>query len=522
MSLGWAVIKRELGVEARKASTYRVRLGLGLLAVSCVWLALFWYREEASGIKAFMFLHKTVLVVLAITAPALAADCLSKERREGTLGLLLMTGLRPGQLIMAKFWSLFCKLLPAWLLAIPLAVVPLQQGGVLGRDIALSLIFQFDIAIVALAAAIYTSTTAAHTWGSALLRGYLVGLGACWMYFTMVLAVWYLNFAVGRNGANIYWLVMAPLYAWFIPAGAERAWNELIGPVGLNLSTLLFWASPIWCAWAASAFLRRAAKRVASFQEKEIETKRQAWMREVFLTPRFWRERFRDSMRRKLRDNPFIWLEYRTTASRVLPWLILLVLILIESFSVAQAMHSFDYQMQQVTMLWIVVLILGFKAAGSFQKERECGAFELILVTPLRVEEILEGRVRAVWRYYRMLFVALVVFYLLPGFFPMAGYYYDPRERTFQQVLLLTALGAIYTLPYLGLYFALRFQNFLAVLAPTIILPLGVPIAFWKFTSGINVSDQMPWMILLMIYSVVLASEAKKRGKMLLDQRSVA
>src|SRR5882672_11466528 len=60
--------------------------------------------------------------------------------------------------------------------------------------------------------------------------------------------------------------------------------------------------------------------------------------------------------------------------------------------------NSSDLYSAQAGLGLVLLLGLTFSATGSFRKELESGAFELLLVTPLRERQIIAGRARGLWR----------------------------------------------------------------------------------------------------------------------------
>lgn len=131
------VIERELRVCARRAGTYWARFGAGLVIAGLITALLLlnqWWVTKGAGFITggilFDILKIIGLVAILVGGLFLATDAIAEERREGTLGLLLLTPLRGTHIVVGK---LLVALLRAgqWLLAaVPLAVVTLFFGGV--------------------------------------------------------------------------------------------------------------------------------------------------------------------------------------------------------------------------------------------------------------------------------------------------------------------------------------------------------------------------------------------------------
>jgi ABC-type transport system involved in cytochrome c biogenesis permease component len=127
------IVERELRVAARHPGTYRTRwfAGTGMMAL---WLLLFAVNHRVSAAE----LNKTLFVALGILALGccllagifLTADCLSEERREGTLGLLFLTDLRGYDVVLGKLVATSVHSVYGLLAMLPVLALPLLMGGV--------------------------------------------------------------------------------------------------------------------------------------------------------------------------------------------------------------------------------------------------------------------------------------------------------------------------------------------------------------------------------------------------------
>ncbi|MGH7968815.1 MAG: ABC transporter permease, partial [Limisphaerales bacterium] len=88
------VVHRELRSAARQDFTYYLRtLGVaGLLLGMTVFVSRHGDEPNFGG-RLFASLHSTLFFAIWLLVPFLTADCISQERREGTLGLLFLTRL---------------------------------------------------------------------------------------------------------------------------------------------------------------------------------------------------------------------------------------------------------------------------------------------------------------------------------------------------------------------------------------------------------------------------------------------
>ena len=98
-----AVIGRELRAESRRPGNYWLRvLAAGGLMLVFASLVITWQDDAAYlGRTLFRILYQTTLFACWILTPLMTADCISRERREGTLGLLFLTPLTPLEIVSA-------------------------------------------------------------------------------------------------------------------------------------------------------------------------------------------------------------------------------------------------------------------------------------------------------------------------------------------------------------------------------------------------------------------------------------
>jgi len=87
----------------------------------------------------------------------LSADSISRERREGTLGLLLLTDLNPRQIVYGKLVSCGLTSFLVLLGALPALMVPVLAGGVRGEEAAIIGLGLLNALFVSLAAGLWVS-----------------------------------------------------------------------------------------------------------------------------------------------------------------------------------------------------------------------------------------------------------------------------------------------------------------------------------------------------------------------------
>src|SRR5215831_2074206 len=127
------LIERELRVGARRPSSFRIRF-FGALGVLAVWVVLLLsdYRSSAGQRSFHLFMALSILALgfCLLAGIFLTADCLSEEKREGTLGLLFLTDLRSYDLVLGKLSATSLHSFYGLLAILPILGLPLMMGGV--------------------------------------------------------------------------------------------------------------------------------------------------------------------------------------------------------------------------------------------------------------------------------------------------------------------------------------------------------------------------------------------------------
>ena len=99
------IVARELRVASRRRATYWVRSGAALaLIVLGVWFFLMMRHEPAHEVAMVLFrlLAGASVLYCLLSGVRATADCLSEEKREGTLGLLFLTDLKGYDVVFGK------------------------------------------------------------------------------------------------------------------------------------------------------------------------------------------------------------------------------------------------------------------------------------------------------------------------------------------------------------------------------------------------------------------------------------
>lgn len=390
------IAARELRVAARKRSTFWVRIFAAIIAVvigaAFMVLAVFSFGVFGAGLGRGLFGTLTWLSLAAVLSAGLffTSDCLSEEKREGTIGFLFLTDLKGWDVVFGKLAATSIRGFYAFIAIFPILAVTLLMGGVTGG--------QFWKAVLALLNALFLSL-AAGLFVSAFSRDSQKALGATLVLMVLLSATGPLvdlGIADWRGNGSPFRPVVSlasPVYLFAI-AGS---WTPAPFWMGLAVNQILGWG----LLAATAAFLPRA------WQEKARSANAKGswsyWWR-------FGGAAHRIALRRKLLAiNPVLWLASRERWQTVLLWAVC-------GITVAGVCGTFvvDQRFQQGFFLWMVwsyvgglitlilYLVVASQACRFFVYAKRSGLLELLLATPLSAAQIVHGQWRALVRMFAL------------------------------------------------------------------------------------------------------------------------
>src|ERR1039458_3978049 len=129
----WPVVQRELREGARRPFNYWLRVAsgtAGLLAVVYITNQNQQADDKEMGLYLFAGLHLLLMGLICLVVPLMTADCIAREKREGTLGLLFLTPLTSGAIVVGKGLVQALRALILWVSVVPLLTIPFVMGGI--------------------------------------------------------------------------------------------------------------------------------------------------------------------------------------------------------------------------------------------------------------------------------------------------------------------------------------------------------------------------------------------------------
>ncbi len=173
--------------------------------------------------------------------------------------------------------------------------------------------------------------------------------------------------------------------------------------------------------------------------------------------------------------NPIGWLQGRTTTARLVKWGWCLALVLVEAVSMA-TLSDQEFARLQPILTFALAVGICLSSGSSFREERDSGALELILVSPLTEAQIIRGRLRGLYAQFLPAAAVLGVFLVFP--FILSSGIPLQTSRTEGQFLrgAFLILGAAWAcLPPIGLLHSVTHHNLGAACGRTVAVGLLFP-----------------------------------------------
>ena len=400
------VVERELRVAARKKFTFWLRSGTALLAVLIsgpVFLMATIAAMGASssaGLYMFKMLAHYTYILCLLGGLFLASDCLSEERREGTLGFLFLTDLRGYDVVLGKFAGISLNAFYALLALFPILALPLLTGGVTGGE--------FWRMILALVNALFFSI-AASVWISSRTESSFRAMSGTFA-FLLLMGVVVPIFEGVRAAAYI-----GPALAYFSKLGPYEA-MRFSSDAATVYGVKNYWRSLCLCHLAGWIFLGWASWTLPrSLESKSIGRRKGFWQK-------LWSGDLLAGTRKRkielMERNPILWLLADSARMRSLAWGISAVgcaaLVLLMVSGTANPMAAVFTTFSFFILLKILFAI---QACRFFSESRRTGSMELFCCTPLTADQIIRGQWLALRRIFFLpvviLFSVLIVWMLV-------------------------------------------------------------------------------------------------------------
>lgn len=381
------IATRELRVAARKRNTFWVRVvaaivGLVIGVAFMLIMALNNLPSASFGPALFGTLTWLSLAAALSAGIFFTSDCLSEEKREGTLGFLFLTDLRGHDVVFGKLLATSLRGLFALLAMFPILAITMTMGGVTGDHFWKATLALLNALLCSLAVGLFVSSIS-HDSQKAMGGTFL------WLFLITAAGPIADGIVAGVRHAGFapYFSITSPGFL-FVSAGA---WGR--SPYWL---TLLVTQGITWVLFAlASLLLPRTWQQKATKMTGATRGWVYAW--------KYGGRRRRERIRKKLLSrDPILWLACRERWQSLGIWL--LALIGVAAFvAVVLGLPAevwATWQFIRWLFLFAFYLWASSQACRFFVEARRSGLTELLLAAPLSEGQIVRGHWRALLRMY--------------------------------------------------------------------------------------------------------------------------
>jgi hypothetical protein len=383
------IVERELRVAARKRNTFWLRIVAALVAMVIGFAFLALALAVPLGMTQLGGVLFGILTWLSLAAALSAglfftSDCVSEEKREGTLGFLFLTDLRGYDVVLGKLLATSLRCFFALLSIFPILAITMLMGGVAAP--------QFWKSVLALVNALFFSL-AAGMFVSVISRDSQKALGAT---LVLLLGLIFAGPMIDGILAGIQGRAFRPLLSLgspsFVFVWADR-WGETFW-LGLLTNQALVWLLlGLACALVPRTWQQRRPRNTISHRNWSYSWRYGGWKR-------------RRSLRQKLLGrSPVLWLACRERWQSLVIWMVtLFVLVGFCGILLTDLPSEVWYAWTYVggALAWILYLGAASQAGRFFVDARRSGLIELLLAAPLNGREIVQGNWRALLRMFAL------------------------------------------------------------------------------------------------------------------------
>jgi ABC-type Na+ efflux pump permease subunit len=404
----WPLIERELRAALRKRQLHQMRLWgtLACVAVAMLFLLFGSGPGRADWGRNFNQLLFWGGLILILQVPAYTVGIFAEERRNQTLGLLFLCGIKPVELFVSKTLGSALVSFSRLLLLYPFLAISFLGGG-LSLDMFVATTCSLPVAMLFVFAVCVMASVLCREESTAMLVAVLLAFGLC-----LPVPLWQRLAVDPTNSLANQLLIFSPARGPFLAA------------THLSKGTMAeFWtATMISLGW--SALLLAAAAfvlgRVWQDQTDRLaaDNWRARWLRRV-RGDALWR---RQLARRWHESNPFVWLAQRDR------WPVTLTGVAVAGVFLlwlAASVVWWENWLRPAGLILVAVLVnlvlnwmVQFTAAKTIGDNRRSGALELLLTTPLSHLDLVRGQLvalRAQFRPVARVILAMNVVMLLVG-----------------------------------------------------------------------------------------------------------
>ena len=458
------IVERELGIASRKLGSWLSRWIIAIVAVCFggLWLGMAYsVGGMMKGDVFFAILAWACFVYCLLAGLWATSDTLTREKTDGTLGLLFLTDLRGYDVVLGKMITASLKSFYGVLAVLPVLALPLLMGGVTNDQFWRTAGALLNILVFSLSLGMFFS---ALSWSS--------GRAVFWTFFSL--------FSVTMMPLIYKWLGGTASALYFVSPGfaMDNASASVIRTPAAGFSGHWAW---LGSGLAVSGTLLALASWIIPHRWRETKLRPQ--------TPNLAERTDGDSLQPRaerqsamLDANPAGWLVWRVRSFRTSRWLLMALMITVGlallGFAALAGAGIDDVWIFMAPLVWVgsfwIRLEVARHAVTTIHEAKASGALEQILVTPVDERQFRRGHFAAMVRFWMWPVILLASLPIVAALFSMLmeGWIFDDALFGVSIMGLMSGLiavvffGDLFALYYSGCWFALRSSSYSA--------------AFWK------------------------------------------
>ena len=458
------IVERELGIASRKLGSWLSRWIIAIVAVCFggLWLGIAYLEGGMmKGDIFFAILAWACFAYCLLAGLWTTSDTLTREKSDGTLGLLFLTDLRGYDVVLGKMITASLKSFYGVLAVLPVLALPLLMGGVTNDQFWRTAGALLNILIFSLSMGMFFS---ALSWSS--------GRAVFWTFFSLL--------SVTMMPLIYKWLGGTASALYFVSPGfaMDNASASVIGTPAAGFSGHWAW---LGSGLAVSGALLALASWIIPHRWRETKLRPQV----PNLAKRTDGDSLQPSADRQsamLDANPAGWLVWRMrsfrTSRRLLVALMITGGLALLGLMALAGVGIDDVWIFMALLVWVgsfwIRLEVARHAVTTIYEAKASGALEQILVTPVDERQFRRGHFAAMVRFWMWPVILLASLPIVAALLSMlmTGWIFDDALFGVSIMGLMSGLiavvffGDLFALYYSGCWFALRSNSYSA--------------AFWK------------------------------------------
>ena len=472
------ILSRELLSRSRSRTTYWTRFAVALVGILVCLESIANAPPNAPARLGGYVFNALIAAAFLVSCSVclLAADAISGERREGTLGLLFLTRVKAIDVLLGKLGSVGITSLGALAAFLPVLMIPVLAGGITGGEAVRKALALLNLLFYALVAGLCASAAQQDRFRA--VRSAVVILA-------LTLFIPFLPFAVGGGGLFHLFSALSPL--------VSLLWA---GQGHYTSSSTFFWGSLFtvqalaWTLLGIAGFrLRRTAGQESPNNAQTSPAAPKESERALGLGS--WQPAKTDS-------SPIEWLVFRQYGVSAVLWA---VGVLALAYNGWVPLARPPLGLTGATPSWFFAgafavvgglcggAIVAWVSSRFFVSVRRTGELELLLTTPLGVETLVSEQWNVLKRFFVwpvLVMQAPLLPQILAGLAGGTGALassWQAQSMLFKLLSLANTFLGASALCWLGLWFGSRARTQAAAIVWTVSLAKGVPSLLALFCS---------------------------------------